>query len=358
MNSHSISLRETQERTGAAFAGFVLNVSGAERPKFRWEAAPNRLRLVVGNEPRLWARSELNWWQPPWFAHCLDRPMPPVIRAISANDVRAIRAEVGSEKWWDAWMRWFVKEIAVSTCSPLYNGRWRLARLQMGPIEKATAWGYLPWDGVPMAHSLGTVHGHWVVWCGSKERSGQGEVVMLRGMDSSDHGRIKAWKKHALNGTLPPILVLYCAPVGIHMILDGHVRLRAAMEAGKEPPLLVLFPVHAREKRSDDEWRNTAWRQAEVDLEKLAALGQRAVEMVNNALVDAFDERTLYTPMIRAWPLPGGPKVWAENIMQLTSRMIDPVVCALRDEMIGNGNIAGRILNRERRLIAEASDLG
>ncbi len=124
------------------------------------------------------------------------------------------------------------------------------------------------------------------------------------------------------------------------------------MEARKTPPIIVLFPVRAREKRAHEEWREQAWRQAEIDLVKLAALGPAAIDHVNASLIDAFDERILYAPVTRAWPLEGGADAWKCDIERAMARITDPLGRELRGEMVGGGDITGRVLNRKRILVS------
>lgn len=350
--SLTVRMEPTTDRTGAAHRGFVLSVSGAKRPAFRWEVAPDRLRLVVGEQSRLWARSELSWWRPPWFAHRMEGNRFAVVPPIRATELRAIRAPAGSVAWNHAWMRWFVEEIRISRCSPLYNGTWRLAQLKTGLLEKSTAWGYLPWDGVPTAHSIGTLHAAWRVWCATKERCAQGEVVMLRHLTGSDIGRAKMWRKRAMENRLPPVFVMACVLPGIHVVLDGHVRLYAALEAGKTPELIVLFPALVQEKRLHDDWRAQALRQAEIDLTNLTHPGSYVIDRVNAKLIDAFDEGIVYTPRLRGWKIPGGADEWAADLEEALRGVRDPIVVALRDEMVRRGNVAGRMLSRKRTMMA------
>ncbi|MEO5729861.1 MAG: hypothetical protein ABI134_14775 [Byssovorax sp.] len=347
----SLEWEITADITGAARAGLVLRVTGARRPAWRWEAARNRLRLVVGDEPRLWARSDLSWWDPPWFAHRADGPLPPVIPPILASDLRAIRHTPRGEGWWRTWALRFAEALGASACSPLHEGTWRLARLDTGSIERAMAWGYLPGQGVPFAHSVGTMHSGWGVWRSVHERSGQGEVVLLRRLEARDVGRIKVWRRRALEGTLPPVVVAYCAPLGLHLVLDGHARLCGAVEAGVEPPLMVLFPVRESRTPWRDESREQALRDAASDLEMLAPLGPAGIDIVNRALIHAFDERVGYTPITRAWPLVGGVERWTRDIEQATAHLRDEATRTLRDEMLELPRPGGSVRSSNRQRV-------
>src|SRR5262245_25440708 len=80
----------TTDVSGAAEGGLVFRVCGAGKPGCRWEAVRNRLRLVVGDEARLWAKSELSWWSQPWFAHGAGPTLPAIAPPIRMTVVRSI----------------------------------------------------------------------------------------------------------------------------------------------------------------------------------------------------------------------------------------------------------------------------
>lgn len=70
--------------------------------------------------------------------------------------------------------------------------------------------------------------------------SGSWEVLPLRPMPDADDGRVKAYRKQAGEGTLPPVLLWWVSGLDCHLILDGHARLAAAIAESVEPPLLAL----------------------------------------------------------------------------------------------------------------------
>ncbi|PTL79149.1 hypothetical protein [Vitiosangium sp. GDMCC 1.1324] len=87
------------------------------------------------------------------------------------------------------------------------------------------------WSG-PSAH----------IWPEAK----MGAVLALREPSRPDASRVKAWRKHARDGTLPPVLLLYMELPQKWLVLDGHDRLQAALLEGITPPLLGLWPVFTR----------------------------------------------------------------------------------------------------------------
>ncbi|MFE9446302.1 hypothetical protein ACFYO2_47135 [Streptomyces sp. NPDC006602] len=73
------------------------------------------------------------------------------------------------------------------------------------------------------------------------------EVLPLRPMPDADDSRVKAFRKQAREGTLPPILLWWVSGLDCHLILDGHARLAAAIAESVEPPLLQLHRTVPRD---------------------------------------------------------------------------------------------------------------
>jgi hypothetical protein len=98
-----------------------------------------------------------------------------------------------------------------------------------------------------------------------------------------------------------------------------------------------------------DASREQALRDAEADLARFAGLGHRAIDLVNASLINAFDERIVYTPITRAFPLLGGVDAWTRDIEQVTAHLSDVEICALRDDMLKRHLPGGRrVQNRPR----------
>ena len=82
----------------------------------------------------------------------------------------------------------------------------------------------------------------------------------------AEDGRLKYWRKRARQNQLPPVLVYELPALSDRwLILDGHLRLAAALAEGQLPPLIVIQATTARHSRQ------TA---AEHESAKAAALSQ------------------------------------------------------------------------------------
>ncbi|MBW6433533.1 hypothetical protein KZ829_07215 [Actinoplanes hulinensis] len=68
-------------------------------------------------------------------------------------------------------------------------------------------------------------------------------VVPLRPLPSAEDGRVKAYRKLARDGLLPPLLLWWASNLDGCLLLDGHSRLAAARAEALSPVTLVLAPA-------------------------------------------------------------------------------------------------------------------
>ncbi len=194
-----------------------------------------RLRLAVGDESVFWARIDDGYYGV-WAL----RPScaPRVVRPIRAAEARAI-GDV------DAWMRWFARQLDESDASPLAAGRWNLTELAPQRAHASadvlfpqteSAEG-LPAPAYGLRAALDRPPVDYEDWGGN----GSAGVLPMRERSPAEAGRVKAWVKHAREGTLPPLLLWWVCALDAHLILDGHDRLAAAQHVGVTPRVVTLW---------------------------------------------------------------------------------------------------------------------
>ncbi|GGM17498.1 hypothetical protein GCM10010129_72090 [Streptomyces fumigatiscleroticus] len=118
-------------------------------------------------------------------------------------------------------------------------------------------------------------------------------VLPLRRLSAPDAPRVKAYRRHAREGTLAPVLLWWVSFLDGWLILDGHDRAVAAPAEGAEPACVVLARVP-----DEAAWRRDAGR---LHAEAMSWL--------------PYEET--HTP---SWPLPGGPAAFgglARRVMML-----------------------------------------
>ncbi|MFH8253462.1 hypothetical protein [Streptomyces roseolus] len=134
----------------------------------------------------------------------------------------------------ERWAHRFARHLADAADGPLHEGRWlltsgsRLLRWRPARETHAEYWGSMLVEGHPDGFLDWFLH------------SGSWEVLPLRPMPDAGDARVKAYRKQAREGTLPPVLLWWVSGLDCHLVLDGHARLAAAVAESVEPPLLEL----------------------------------------------------------------------------------------------------------------------
>ena len=146
---------------------------------------------------------------------------------------------------------------------------------------------------------------------------GAGQVLRLHPPPAPDSDRVRAWRKRARDGTLPPILVTFARGMGLWLMLDGHDRLRAALDEGVSVPVLHLFvgsyQPHGTPAVHPE--MGASWVVQRDARREAAALVRPSVQldMLQNRILDEADWDEL-VPSTYAWPIAGGYTRWREEV--------------------------------------------
>ncbi|WP_309897322.1 hypothetical protein [Archangium sp.] len=249
---------DTEWRLPVVGPGLLLDVPHEEpwnrRPFLHVEATPRyRLRVSSGGQPLLWVRID-DWWD---GCGILRGPVrgPQVLPPLTAAEVRDVAHAPGSPRWWEHWT-WHVGRALERSSQPvLHAGRWCLRPLRAVSPGEAAPYGSVPRarsgelpDSPQSLEEVLRFETFWMeAWDSPRSPDEMmvksGAVLPLRAPSPEADGRVKSWRKHARDGTLPPALLLYLDIVGKWLVLDGHDRLHAALLEGVAPPLLGLWPV-------------------------------------------------------------------------------------------------------------------
>ena len=291
--------------------GIWLTVSEASSPGFAITVcAPRWLRIAAKERALLWARI------------CNSYCGYDVLRGSSAAPIGVIPpirfelahafAGLSEEAKMAAWARHFAEALAASSASPLENGEWLIAPVsnyewyenatvrQWADVVSHKACEYVSWD-------------HCVV-----------PPLPLRPLSHEEDGRVKAWRKLARSGDLPPLLLLWVSGLCACVVLDGHDRLLAASLEGAHVQALVLS--RGREVRGRPEEQEMISNVVATALEDSGDV-QKAFQdhrkfttgKANRMLLDAYvPMRILDSTYART--LEGGYSRWSDEVRQEAAR--------------------------------------
>jgi hypothetical protein len=221
--------------------------------------------------------------------HRLDNyrsPLPPIGSATMRSAVNPVHA--------------YARRLEEADESPLYDGRWELALRTTLPPYIWTSDLVRDWPG-----------GSLELYCGG----GWHGVLPLRQLSPPDAARVKAYRKHARDGTLAPVLMWWVPSLDGWLLLDGHDRAVAALAEGRTPPCVVLTRL-----RDEELWRRDAEALTEGHRHHRERLAARpaapGTERQQAALERGYGDAMAGLPYdpspLRTWPLPGGARAWRE----------------------------------------------
>ncbi len=257
-------------------------------PALRFETAEQgRLLLRQGERPLLLGRSVGEGCCPELYLHRLDGFRSPLPALRSST----MRSEIN---WLHRYARWL--EDADGT--PLRDGRWELAARTGFPPGIWTEDFVRDWPGGRLELSCG---------------GGWHGVLPLRPLSPPDAGRVKAYRKHAREGTLAPVLLWWVTFLDGWVILDGHDRAVAALAEERTPECVELSQVP-----DEEAWRKAAEEVTEGHEERLRRLAARAGDpdaerqraRMEQAYADAIASLPYGVLPTGCLPLPGGAAAW------------------------------------------------
>jgi hypothetical protein len=301
--------RTSITRDDGTWTALSLEVRTRRQPGLCLFSAERRLLLSQQSRPVLLAAVDENLYGVDfWRTDAYCSPIPP----LRADTSRSLTGRP------DRWAHRFARHLLDAPDSPVHDGRWLLSTESW--LLRWNHDGRRPgeyWDSMLIKdHPDGYID--WFV------HSGAWEILPLRPMPEAGDGRVKAYRKQARDGTLPPVLLWWVSGLDCHLILDGHARLAAAISESIAPPLLHLH----RTAPSDEVAAGTAQavRLYEAELARFAELRTvHGAEVPDGAAIAgpslARRLRELHTAQrpTWAWPLPGGAVRWHRTARDVTA---------------------------------------
>lgn len=299
----------------------------AGRPHLRVEHAPGRfMRVVAGARTLFWAKVR-SCYEGVWVLAAKQAHRPPLpLAPFTVADVRSVDHPPGSEAWQLAWARLFARELVSSQHGLFHDGIWEIASTDAKLRDRRTSGSDA--DGMIAVHGDGLREPTFESW----QLNGSNATIPLRPFSSESAGRVKALRKLARDGTLPPLLTWFVSGLDLHLLLDGHDRFIAAKLEGVTPTRLMLSV--GREVRwgaRDPKQLEGEVRRAELAMSNAAALQRRTADAVNARLVQAFAEPREIWTKTRAYPLPGGAVAWRREVEARLAEMGAPTDHAMLD---------------------------
>nr|WP_260859710.1 hypothetical protein [Streptomyces cupreus] len=199
--------------------------------------------------------------------------MPPVRSTAMRSDIN--------------WPHQYARRLEESDGTPLRDGRWELARRDRFEPGVWTEDFVREWPT-----------GRLGLYCGG----GWHGVLPLRRLSAPAAARVKAYRKHAREGTLAPVLLWWVTFLDGWVILDGHDRAVAALAEERVPECVQLSQVP-----DEGQWRRAAEEVTEAHEHRMRGLAVRP-DTQGRPGVDVHDRLTAVRAAFGtcpAEPMPG-----------------------------------------------------
>jgi len=250
-------------------------------------AGDDRVLLRQGERPVLLGRSVGGGCCPDLYLHRLDgyrSPLPPLPSTSMRSAVN--------------WPHRYARRLEEAEGTPLRDGRWDLSTRTVFQPGVWTEDFVRDWPG-----------GRLGLYCGG----GWHGVLPLRRLSAPDAPRVKAYRKHARDGTLAPVLIWWVDYLDGWLILDGHDRAVAALAEDRVPECVELTQV-----LNEEEWRREVAEVTEGHEGRMAGLARRPAgpgtdrqrATLERAYADTLATLPYSAGPTRFLPLPGGPAAW------------------------------------------------
>jgi hypothetical protein len=284
----------------------------------------------------------------------VERPGLPGLRVEVASGGRLALTQDGAgarlfgwrrPRWQGVdWTRSALAETYVSPLGPLSAERAR--KIGQAPADAAARWAHLfagrldrsrgplhsgTWIVAPgnwPAHGAADRSAHWHTAVHTDHPNGfidwrptaaQEQILPLRPLSSTDAGRVKALRKLAREGCLPPVLLWWISGLNCLVVLDGHDRIVAAHAEDIAPPVLELgLAAPDQQKRGALDYAESRYTQRMAEADKRAAdgdpLARYAIATASRDLAGDLRQIAATFGPTRAWPLRGGAVEWTAQL--------------------------------------------
>lgn len=318
---------ELEDEASGTWLGVVVN-GRDRRPRLRVEAgAGRRMRVAIDGAPVLWARVAPDHHGYAYLRAHAGRRSLGLAPPFTFASARSGRHAPGSDAWLRRWCFAFAREFTqgrpaalgsgatfIGPCAATRSSATRESRLGVRVCVPAL---------VEVARAFDVTMHDFELWDTCERTS---PPIAFRSPSPAGDGRVKAFRKLAREGTLPPVAFAWISGLQRYVLLDGHDRLHAALLEGVSPACLAVLQVSPRARPLAGPRAASAGAIHE-QLAQALTDGPRSggaplpFPTANRLLLAAFDDRDEYDVRSRALPLTGGSAVWDAEVRLALARL-------------------------------------
>jgi len=287
----------------------AANTRSSLKPDLRLESGTNsRLQLMQGDTPLFWATLARGYEGVYLLKSFAEFASPVAPGTVDSAVVEKIKRLAPADRL-PAWSRVFAQALTDNASSLIHPGLWLFTGVQASSGHRSFTSeqrGRAPhlqlWAIEDVAQTLQddpVCFIDWFVHEPEKGKQDTNSLVNLRPAAPLDSGRLKWWRKKAREQALPPILVWYLDCLQAYVVVDGHIRLQAAILENQAPEFIIVCSAQKEEslKGDDAEERQQKVMASLLHPKRVAP----TVMQINAVLNAAFDDRPEFRTRTRAW---------------------------------------------------------
>jgi len=229
----------------------------------------------------------------------------------------AVARELGGDL--RKWARRYVAQLIATETRLLYAGDWMIeAGVARAPEAGSGRWGPGPIPVLGLHGSGGTPSDRGLLaW----DLNGSSDTLFLRAPSPGDSSRIKASRKLAREGILPPVLLWFISGLDAYVLLDGHDRLHASRLENLAPPARVLSSRQLEPGRKVDTYGQHS---KQLERQLAHSSSPATVDRVNDRLRAMYPGPQHGSGRTRVWPMSGGAPAWLAEARALCGDSAPP----------------------------------
>lgn len=268
------------------------------------QASPASMQLLTGirGTMKLITREQVAFWGAISNDYCdiavirtfeEDTRLLPM---ITSSEIES-KKELNKQAALQSWTRYFIEKMIKTDKHFFYNGIWHFDTYsdlnqreyhstRKSTIEDFDTLYYADWNR---------------------------NVVFSRKVDLHS-GRLKWWRKKAIEGTLPPILTWFIPSLGEYWIIDGNYRLQAALLEQTEIPVIVAYSGEYKQAFMNPAFQKGMLQAIEKAFKNIDKLSTDSFNGLNQQLIHAFDNRPFFQQKTFAKAKIQSPQQWLEEV--------------------------------------------